>query len=235
MRAKYSIIFYILTILTVVAGFILPYSVALVQDRNLKAQIGKRETDIIQLNFPEPINMFDKLRLLSSGYFDIPLTTGVNLSNDEAKKAAAEALNFLSDNGIFLTNLEQPEFELETFLAFSNDGSGTSILLWRCTIIQEFGNRSFLLLDDESGKMVSFYLSQKYADYVNPKITTDYIHQIANTLASYYDFELDDIWLQSSDFGISYYMAIYTDKITGESVMLNIPIRIAPDIIIFNN
>lgn len=158
MKRTVPLIFVCCTVLTAVAGFLLPGFLSGAQDGKIQAKTGVYETDAIR--FHPVAQMEDSLRLLEdNGHTFISLyqKNCGKLNADGAHQAALEALQFLEKNGApgivpdgYSSHIEAP------LLGVSSDNTRSAVL-WECELYHnsEGGTVKFLI-DDSSGKMLAF-------------------------------------------------------------------------------
>lgn len=164
MKRTVPLLFICCTVLTAVAGFLLPGFLSGAQDGKIQAKTGVYETDAIRFH---PIaQMEDSLRLLKDGghpSINLPQKDGEKLNTEEAHQAALDALGFLKKNGApgIVPNGYSIHVE-ESFLAISSD-STRSAIVWDCGFYQnEEGDSVNMLIDDSSGKMLAFKVESSH-------------------------------------------------------------------------
>lgn len=204
-----------ITALFTIAGFFLPHIVSSVFDCRQETETSYYKTGEVQLLLADDASLANRLTLVSSGYNSISLTDGTNLSEDEAYAAVLSALALLSDERI---SIQFPEavtaYSLSPFLALPRGGAGISAVFWHCSLADEAGNSMTMVLDDDSGKLLSFslYLSDaetaKNSDVVLPsKQESSYLmvknyaarvpEDLAEAFGEYYGFA--EAWGMEAD------------------------------------
>ena len=163
MKRTVPLLFVCCTILTAVAGFLLPGFLSGAQDGKIQAKTGVYETDIIR--FHPVAQMEDSLRLLKDDGHTLSLfqKDGGKRNIDGAHQAALEALRFLEKNGApgivpngYSTHTEMP------FLAVSSDNARSAVL-WECGFYhKEGGDLVNMIIDDSSGKMLAFKVASSH-------------------------------------------------------------------------
>lgn len=144
--------------LAAAAGLLLPGFISAGQDRRLQS-----ETDVYATDGPESISLHpvaqleDSLSLLSNGYpVAYEKSEGKKLNAAGAHRAALNTVSFLSAHGITGIPSKCSGSHSETTLLAINSGKAKSAIVWLCSLHDTASGNALILIDDNSGKMLSF-------------------------------------------------------------------------------
>lgn len=202
MRQKTNILFIIGSLVALIVGFAIPGVISTIQDSNLKSQVIRYESDTMQFRTSDQIT--DNLQLMANGYSLIELNTGKVHNANDAYKSTLEVLKFFKENGMDSLSLDKyVHHEEKPYFAVSKDKSVTAVI-WQCRLYDDSGNELFLMLDDNSGKMLSFMFvpinddnfSKGNANY--QRQAYDVANRFAGVCALYYGFEVKEVIADSS-------------------------------------
>lgn len=203
MSTKTGFIYLTVTFLILTAGFFLPGIISEIQDRELESQVSRYEATNVQFNQPVNTDILENMRLASGGYAWVDLQKGDKLDGAGAAAAAGEALAFFAD--ALPWEIDAGSFTPEATRPFLVVGEERTALLWACVLSDEYGNTAGMLIDDESGLMVSFKTAIAAADQTSALAV--YVHSSlaeaekwANTCARYYGFDLVETESRSGDY-----------------------------------
>lgn len=148
----------VFTALTAAAGFLVPGVISSAQDWGLRTKISTYKAESIQFH---PVTCVENsLQLLAGGYTVVQLENGSSMDPSGAYQAALDVCRFLMKEGAFGIPPEGYPEHAETPYLFVSDDKSTSAVLWRCRLYNGDTNRYLsMLIDDGSGKMLSFSIS----------------------------------------------------------------------------
>lgn len=227
-KIKTALIF-LLTFMIVAASFVFPSLLFRAQDSGLESQIEETEINEVSLSLVSDISMVQKLLLVN--YYDssVNLDTGRFMDSEKATETAIKEIHSFVDvlgsadsgyNGLYI------DFPLESSLLHcypmlnskTTSDTNFSAIIWYLAFQYDSDEESCTLsvaLDDESGKVLHFYLylndetgTSEYdgmesdasydtkADYVSPEEYTDnidfeYFYNTYYTLADFITGYLD--------------------------------------------
>lgn len=186
-------------------GILLPDIVSAAQSRSVTAGQQQYEVETIQLQTLEAsAGLYDVLRLVSGEYRTMSLTGGNVLTEDEAYLKAIQTLEFISGYKLNI-HLQDYTVHKETpVLVYTEDGE-TAAVLWQCELLDYTNDISiYMLIDDESGKMVSFQYLAAEGDYQSSEYSVDAEDDFramlwAEMCVVYYEFENCDVKTDTGD------------------------------------
>jgi hypothetical protein len=145
-------------------GFFLPRGLAAWQDRQLENSVTTYETEPVSLQLLPELSLFEKLRLVGSGYSAIYNSVTSGSTYDQIEQNAKSFLYYMGD---FMV-LEGPEvLSSAPFLAIQADDMSKTAILWTVDISCVTGQVFHLILDDETGIVLAMTvdLSGFYTQY----------------------------------------------------------------------
>lgn len=129
-------------------GFFLPRGLAAWHDRQLETIVTTYETEPVSLQLLPELSLFEKLRLVGSGYSAIYNSVTSGSTYDQIEQNAKAFLYYMGD---FMV-LEGPEIlSSAPFLAIQADDMSKTAILWTVDISCVTGQVFHLILDDETG------------------------------------------------------------------------------------
>ena len=203
MNTKTGFIYLTVTFVILTAGFFLPDIISEIQDRGLGSQVSRYEAINVQFNQPANTDILENMRLASGDYAWVDLQKGDKLDGAGASAAAGEALAFFAD--ALPWKIEAGGFTPEATRPFLVVDEERTALLWACVLTDEYGNTAAMLIDDESGMMVSFKAAIAAADQTSALAVYVYssleqAEKWADTCARYYGFALVETKRKSGDY-----------------------------------
>lgn len=142
---------FLATVLVIAAGFFMPQFTESIQDKKIVAQTQNEKYDNVTDN-DSSMSFIDKLNLASSNYSSFSLES---VSEKDKEEAAEKVKNGLTELLAGETVPEKIEFE-SVIVAIANKEFGKSAVLWFFNTVNSDSSESDVILDGESGKILSF-------------------------------------------------------------------------------
>lgn len=200
----------ILALTILATGFLLPDIVSAYQHSILQSETERYDTNIVHLETAAPNRLSEVLRLAARGYKKIQTDFGKSLTADDAYLCAQNLLDSLSDSGLIALgwNLSTAEgtgpvvvYKLTPVIAVDESGKDAAVL-WECEFSDSSNSQLLsLVLDDESGKMVSL-LYREGGNLTTATVGEDSssaTKRWANFCQQYYGFQLTEIFVDTRE------------------------------------
>ena len=171
MRAVKNAAVILAVCLIVVCGAFMPSIISDMQNHWLRSQTDTRDMELLsELDLSDPTVM-DAFWLYSNHVSSVLMSQGDNLTEQEAVAAVQEAVNLLKQNKLIPDIVEEPNqfVAIHPNLIIVDAGEIKSSVIWYCSWENAGASNCTMVLDDATGKMLSFQLYKIYSDETVPE------------------------------------------------------------------
>lgn len=207
-----------LAVILILIGLLLPQYVSRIQDRQLAEQVSTYEIGAVVLQSVSQVE--GSLRLITGEHSLVEMSRGNRLNSDGVYQAALEFLAFSETYGLPLLQSSIMKHGEIPLLAVSADGSATAVI-WKCQIYDEGRRGIQLVIDDASGKMLSFTLTDSSDEVLkNPLSQQLPADAVAKLAAEYYGLTLTSelSWASSDKTSVFSSWPLVMEPETGEPI-----------------
>lgn len=171
MRAVKNAAVILAVCLIVACGAFMPSIISNMQNHCLRLQTDTRDMELLsELDLSDPTVM-DAFWLYSNHASSVLLSKGENLTEQETVAAAQDAFILLKKNKLVPDMPEESEWLAEVYpnLLITDEGEIKSSVIWYCSWANANTARYNMVIDDATGKMLSFQLYKIYSDETVPE------------------------------------------------------------------
>ena len=186
MKYKTKIIYSVITIGVLLAGFLLPGQILRIQEQRQAARVDRYEVNSITLNVTN--QLFEKLSAVKSGIIvGNSSQMDAQMSEEEVYQQMVVANQIFGVCTIDMDNLQEPDIVQRLVI---DEENGTSFIIWRGHLEDEHCGVD-LVIDDATGKMLGITIVIfEYTDVFEPFRGYN-LEELQEQLKTYY--ELADV------------------------------------------
>lgn len=248
----------LLTMLLITGGAALPYTISYLQDSLTETRTESRSLAAVNLTLQKKQSLNEVLQLVANEFTMFTYNGPTNLSSAEALEAAKQALQRISNTVRPCPLAVEADVDIELGLFVQNDNSEVSALIWLFNFTNNLSvDDYFIMIDDNSGKMVRFIASNPNQIAENPNYQFAYSDsdleenqkiievKVANYsdirkkwqdfCQEYYGMEIIN-YEENADFngGWPVWQCNFQFTTANSDAIYELPVSYLPDMIIFN-